>query len=129
MTDLYPNRLADLTLEARLSTPELEVARLMACGLTNSAIGKQLYRSEYTVKTQLGHMFRKTGTTNRGHLVVWMYETGHILPGVPGFPPRPRPPRIAPPRTSPRASPADGAGRHITFAARSSLRAVTWMPH
>jgi DNA-binding NarL/FixJ family response regulator len=52
----------------RAETPserELEVLALVARGLTNRAIGRQLAISEATVKTHLVHLFGKLGVTDR----------------------------------------------------------------
>src|SRR5688500_18554789 len=47
------------------SERELEVLTLVARGLTNRAIGRQLAISEATVKTHLVHIFSKLGVTDR----------------------------------------------------------------
>jgi DNA-binding NarL/FixJ family response regulator len=47
------------------SDRELEVLALVARGLTNRAIGRQLAISEATVKTHLVHLFGKLGVTDR----------------------------------------------------------------
>lgn len=44
---------------------EREVAQLAAQGLSNKEIGKQLYISENTVKTQLKSIFAKLGINSR----------------------------------------------------------------
>jgi DNA-binding NarL/FixJ family response regulator len=47
------------------SDRELEVLALVARGLTNRAIGRELAISEATVKTHLVHLFGKLGATDR----------------------------------------------------------------
>ncbi|MGW0895335.1 response regulator transcription factor [Saccharopolyspora sp. NPDC002578] len=125
MTDQYPIRLVGLKLEAEPSGAELEVAQLLACGLTNDAIAEALCRSEHTVKTHLRRLMHRTGTTSRSHLVIWMYEAGYLLPGLPGFPARPRPPEIALPSTS--STTRGTAAHHVRgalLAARRDLEAA-----
>lgn len=51
----------DTTLSAR----ELEVLDLVAAGLSNEAIGRQLFLSQATVKSHLVHVFGKLGVDNR----------------------------------------------------------------
>lgn len=48
-----------------LTPRELEVLRLAAEGLSNSAIGSRLYVTEQTVKFHLGNIYRKLGVANR----------------------------------------------------------------
>jgi DNA-binding NarL/FixJ family response regulator len=48
-----------------LSARELEVAELVARGLTNRAIAAELFLSEKTVDTHLTHVFRKLGVSSR----------------------------------------------------------------
>ncbi|GAB2677430.1 hypothetical protein GCM10027271_42840 [Saccharopolyspora gloriosae] len=93
MIDLYPNRIATLRLRAELSATELEVARLVACNLPNMDIATSLCRSEDTIKNRLVRLFRATGASTRPQFVVWMYETGHVLPGLPRLPEAPLRPR------------------------------------
>ncbi len=51
-----------------LTPTELEVVRLAAAGLTNPAIGEQLFISRGTVKTHLLHVFAKLGVHTRAEL-------------------------------------------------------------
>ncbi|MCA1228705.1 LuxR C-terminal-related transcriptional regulator, partial [Saccharopolyspora sp. 6M] len=81
MTDRYPDHLARLKLAAELSPVEVEVAQLVACGLTDPAIASALARSTQTIHTHLARMLRKTGARGRCELVIWMYETEHLVPG------------------------------------------------
>ena len=51
-----------------LTPTELEVVRLAATGMTNPAIGEQLFISRGTVKTHLLHVFAKLGVHSRAEL-------------------------------------------------------------
>ncbi|WP_373690042.1 helix-turn-helix domain-containing protein [Saccharopolyspora gregorii] len=86
------SRYASLNLDAELTPSPLLVARLVACGLTNERIGHTLGRSANTIKTHLSAAMRKAGATTRYQLVVWLYETRHLQPGLPPSHARPRPP-------------------------------------
>jgi DNA-binding NarL/FixJ family response regulator len=48
-----------------LTSREQQVMRLIAKGLSNSEIGRQLDISEATVKVHLSHIFLKLGVRNR----------------------------------------------------------------
>lgn len=51
-----------------LTRTELQVADLVAEGLTNPEIGARLYVSRRTIETHLSHVFAKCGLTNRAQL-------------------------------------------------------------
>ena len=71
---------------APVETPterELEVLTLVARGLTNRAIGRQLAISEATVKTHLVHAFGKLGVTDRTAAVTAAMERGLIRLAAP----------------------------------------------
>jgi DNA-binding NarL/FixJ family response regulator len=57
---------------------ELEVLTLVAQGLTNRAIGRQLALSEATVKTHLVHVFAKLGVADRTAAVTAALDRGLI---------------------------------------------------
>jgi DNA-binding NarL/FixJ family response regulator len=54
-----------VTFSAGLSTREVEVLRLVAAGLGNTAIAERLFLSPSTVKVHVANIFAKIGATNR----------------------------------------------------------------
>ncbi|WP_026818121.1 response regulator [Arthrobacter castelli] len=64
-----------------LTTREREVFVLMAQGLSNPEIAGQLYLSEATVKTHVGHILAKLQARDRVQAVVMAYETGLVRTG------------------------------------------------
>jgi predicted ATPase/DNA-binding CsgD family transcriptional regulator len=62
-----------------LSARELEVARLVADGLSNPAIASALFVSVATVKTHVSHILAKLGLDSRTQLASWV--AGHDLGG------------------------------------------------
>jgi DNA-binding NarL/FixJ family response regulator len=65
-----PKKLDDLT------ERELDVFRLIAGGLSNVEIGRELYISDTTVKTHITHILQKLNLRDRVQAVVLAYETG-----------------------------------------------------
>jgi DNA-binding NarL/FixJ family response regulator len=59
-----------------LSERELDVFRLIARGLSNAEIGRELYISEATVKTHITHILQKLNLRDRVQAVVLAHETG-----------------------------------------------------
>ena len=59
-----------------LTTREQEVFRLIANGLSNTEIARQLYISDTTVKTHITHILQKLNLRDRVQAVVLAYQTG-----------------------------------------------------
>ncbi len=65
----------------RLTARELEVLAGVARGLSNAAVGRELFITEATVKTHLLRVFGKLGVADRTRAVTVAIQRG-ILPGV-----------------------------------------------
>jgi DNA-binding NarL/FixJ family response regulator len=66
---------------AGLSERELDVLRLVARGLANADIGRELFLSEATVKTYVSRLLAKLGLRDRVQLAVTAYESGLVTAG------------------------------------------------
>jgi DNA-binding NarL/FixJ family response regulator len=74
-----PGQLPDTL--AALSEREIEVLRLVARGLSNTAVGAELFLSEATVKTYVSRLLTKLGKRDRVQLAVLAYECGLVTAG------------------------------------------------
>ncbi|WP_410567717.1 response regulator [Amycolatopsis sp. cmx-4-61] len=64
----------------RLTDREREVLSLVAAGLSNDQIARELTLSPATAKTHVSRIMTKTGTHDRAQLVVLAYESGAVTP-------------------------------------------------
>jgi DNA-binding CsgD family transcriptional regulator len=62
-----------------LSRRELEVAVLIAQGLTSKEVGTKLFIERGTVDTHVQHIYNKLNIDSRAQLAVWLMERG-LLP-------------------------------------------------
>lgn len=61
-----------------LTKRELDVLRLVATGLTNREISRELFVTEATVKSHLVHIFTKLGVDSRSRAIHVAQETGLV---------------------------------------------------
>jgi DNA-binding NarL/FixJ family response regulator len=66
---------------AGITPRELTVLRLMARGLSNAEIAREMKLAASSIKTHVGHLLAKLGAPDRVHLVVWAYEHELVRPG------------------------------------------------
>ena len=68
---------------AKLSRRELEIARLVAEGLTNREIAQRLFLSERTVDGHLEHVREKLGFNTRAQIATWVAREADAPPAAP----------------------------------------------
>jgi DNA-binding CsgD family transcriptional regulator len=57
-----------------LTAREAEVLKLLAAGLSNGEIARELFISEHTVKTHINHVFTKTRSRDRPQAIHYAHE-------------------------------------------------------
>ena len=62
----------------QLTPREYEVLKLVAEGLSNSEIGRELVLSEATIKTHVSHVLNKLDARDRVQAVIMAYEAGIV---------------------------------------------------
>jgi DNA-binding NarL/FixJ family response regulator len=67
---------------AELTPRELEVLRLVARGMSNNDIARELVVGDATVKTHVARIFSKLDLHDRAQAVVLAYESGLVEPGT-----------------------------------------------
>jgi predicted ATPase/DNA-binding CsgD family transcriptional regulator len=78
-----PVRAGRAALAGPLTPREREVAVLVARGLSNRAIARELVITEATAERHMGNIFAKLGLASRAQLAVWALEHG-LVPQQPG---------------------------------------------
>ena len=79
-----PGEVAEAAGAAGLTRREADVVRLVAQGLNNRQVAKDLVVSEATVKTHLNHILAKLAMQDRAALIAWAWR--HGLAGSSGAP-------------------------------------------
>jgi len=69
------------TLARHLTDREVEVLKLVARGLSNAELARELTLSPLTTKTHVSRILTKLGLRDRAQLVVAAYESGLVVPG------------------------------------------------
>jgi DNA-binding NarL/FixJ family response regulator len=64
--------------EAGLTEREIAILKAVARGLSNQAIGKELWVTEQTVKFHLTNIYRKLGVANRTEAARYAYQHGLV---------------------------------------------------
>jgi DNA-binding NarL/FixJ family response regulator len=65
---------------AELTQREAEVLQLIGRGMTNAEIAGELFISEVTVKSHVGHIFTKLGLRDRAAAIVFAFDNGLVAP-------------------------------------------------
>ncbi|MDV8057689.1 MULTISPECIES: response regulator transcription factor [unclassified Rhodococcus (in: high G+C Gram-positive bacteria)] len=73
-----PSRPNSVPPQHDLSLREMEVVQLLAQGLGNNEIARELQLEQSTVKTHIGNICRKLDVNTRVHVVIWAYRNGLV---------------------------------------------------
>ena len=68
----------------RFTSREMSILELLAKGLTNIQISRELHISKYTVAQHIAKMLERSGAINRTDLVGRSYTTGILQNTYPG---------------------------------------------
>lgn len=66
----------------QLTPREVEVLKLIGRGSSNNEIASELYISDVTVKSHVGHIFMKLGVRDRAAAIVFAFDSGLVTPSV-----------------------------------------------
>jgi DNA-binding CsgD family transcriptional regulator len=80
LADEVAGRLAEGVAPTTLSAREEEVARLVATGATNRAIGEVLHIAPKTVATHIEHILGKLGASRRAEIAAWAAASSPVPP-------------------------------------------------
>ncbi|MEV0231867.1 LuxR C-terminal-related transcriptional regulator [Nonomuraea sp. NPDC050786] len=64
-----------------LTRREMEIAQLVAQGMTNKAIASALVIAQRTAEGHVEHILNKLGFNSRAQIAAWVSEQGELLPG------------------------------------------------
>jgi DNA-binding NarL/FixJ family response regulator len=78
---MAPQAAAPATPSGRADPPGREVLALIATGLSNDEISREIYVSPATVKTHASRAMTKLGARDRAQLVVFAYQAGLVRAG------------------------------------------------
>ncbi len=70
----------DLKSLDQLTARELDVLQLIGRGRSNAEIAAELFISEVTVKSHIGHIFTKLGLRDRAAAIVFAFDAGVVAP-------------------------------------------------